>query len=41
RYVDTDAVWATRPWKTSPPLEPNSLRPGDLLTDERFPLISR
>jgi ectoine hydroxylase-related dioxygenase (phytanoyl-CoA dioxygenase family) len=41
RYVDANAVWATRPWKTSPPLEPNSLRPGDLLSDERFPLISR
>lgn len=41
RYVDTDAVWATRPWKTSPPLEAHSLCPGDLLVDERFPLISR
>ena len=41
RYVDTDAVWSTRPWKTSPPLEPGALKPGDLLNDERFPLISR
>ena len=39
RYVDSDAVWSTRPWKTSPPLEPKELKPGDLLTDERFPLI--
>jgi len=39
RYVDSDAVWSTRPWKTSPPLEPKNLKPGDLLTDERFPLI--
>lgn len=39
RYVDGDAVWATRPWRTSPPLEPGALRPGDLLNDERFPLI--
>ncbi|MFM8902351.1 MAG: phytanoyl-CoA dioxygenase family protein [Actinomycetota bacterium] len=41
RYVDTDAVWATRPWRTSPPLAPNALVPGDLLDDERFPLIAR
>jgi ectoine hydroxylase-related dioxygenase (phytanoyl-CoA dioxygenase family) len=39
RYVDSDAVWSTRPWKTSPPLEPGALKPGDLLADERFPLI--
>ncbi len=39
RYVDCDAVWATRPWKTSPPLEPRDLKPGDLLNDDRFPLI--
>lgn len=39
RYVDNEAVWSTRPWKTSPPLEPKQLKPGDLLTDERFPLI--
>ena len=39
RYVDSDAIWATRPWKTSPPLEPRALQPGDLLNDERFPLI--
>lgn len=41
RYVDSDAVWATRPWRTSPPLAANSLRVGDLLNDERFPIISR
>ncbi len=39
RYVDSDAVWSTRPWKTSPPLEPRELKLGDLLNDERFPLI--
>ena len=39
RYVDCDAVWSTRPWKTSPPLEPRELKLGDLLADERFPLI--
>ena len=39
RYVDSDAVWAPRPWKTSPPLEPRSLKPGDFLNDDRFPLI--
>ena len=39
RYVDSDAVWSTRPWKTSPPLEPRKLKLGDLLADERFPLI--
>ena len=41
RYVDNGAVWATRPWKTSPPLEPRALKPGDLLNDDRFPLIER
>ncbi len=41
RYVDKNAVWATRPWRTSPPLDAHSLRPGDLLVDDRFPLISR
>lgn len=40
RYVDADAVWSTRQWKTSPPLEPNALKPGDLLNDERFPIIT-
>ena len=39
RYVDSDAVWSIRPWKTSPPLEPRSLKPGDFLNDQRFPLI--
>ncbi len=41
RYVDNDAVWATRPWRTSPPLEPRALKVGDLLNDDRFPLIER
>ncbi len=39
RYVDNDAVWASRPWKTSPPLDANSLKIGDELNDDRFPLI--
>ena len=39
RYVDCDAVWATRPWKTSPPLEPCNLKPGDPLNDDRFPEV--
>ncbi|MSO60442.1 MAG: phytanoyl-CoA dioxygenase [Ilumatobacteraceae bacterium] len=38
RYLGDDARWATRPWKTSPPLEANGLLNGDLLDIERFPL---
>ena len=38
RWVGDDAVWAERPWQVSPPYEPDGLRPGDPLDDERFPL---
>lgn len=41
RYTDAEARWATRPWKTSPPLDALALRPGDLLNDDRFPVIAR
>jgi ectoine hydroxylase-related dioxygenase (phytanoyl-CoA dioxygenase family) len=40
RYVGDDAVFATRPWKTSPPLEGNGLQFGDALDDPRFPIVS-
>jgi hypothetical protein len=33
-------VFATRPWKTSPPLEGNELKPGDALDDPRFPIVA-
>ena len=41
RYVGDDARFATRPWRTSPPLEGNGLQPGDILNDPRFPLVGR
>lgn len=41
RYVGDDARWGTRPWRTSPPLEPQGLRPGDELDDPRFPVVAR
>ena len=41
RYVGDDARWGTRPWRTSPPLEPHGLRPGDELDDPRFPVVAR
>ncbi|NQV96483.1 MAG: phytanoyl-CoA dioxygenase family protein [Acidimicrobiaceae bacterium] len=40
RYTSADATWATRPWRTSPPLDANNLRHGDVIDDERFPLIT-
>ena len=40
RYVGDDAVFATRPWTTSPPLEGNGLQPGDALDDPRFPVVA-
>jgi len=40
RYVGDDARWTTRPWKTSPPFEAKGLKDGDVLDDQRFPLIS-
>lgn len=41
RYVGDDARFATRPWRTSPPLEGNGLQPGDALNDPRFPVVAR
>jgi len=41
RYVGDDARLATRPWRTSPPLEGNGLRFGDVLDDPRFPIVAR
>lgn len=40
RYVGDDARWATRPWTTSPPFEPDGLADGDELDDTRFPRVS-
>jgi ectoine hydroxylase-related dioxygenase (phytanoyl-CoA dioxygenase family) len=40
RYVGDDARWATRPWRTSPPLEADGLRVGDPLDDPRFPVVA-
>ncbi len=39
RYVGDDVRWVTRPWRTSPPFEPEGLADGDLLDDVRFPLV--
>lgn len=39
RYVGDDVRWITRPWKTSPPFEPEGLRDGDELDDTRFPRV--
>jgi len=40
RWLGDDAVFATRPWTTSPPYEPNGLVPGKpLVGDDRFPLV--
>ncbi|TSA54327.1 MAG: phytanoyl-CoA dioxygenase [Actinobacteria bacterium] len=40
RYVGDDAVFASRPWRTSPPLEGNGLSFGDALNDPRFPIVA-
>ena len=40
RYVGDDAVFASRPWRTSPPLEGNGLQFGDALNDPRFPMVA-
>jgi ectoine hydroxylase-related dioxygenase (phytanoyl-CoA dioxygenase family) len=40
RYLGDDARWITRPWKTSPPFEPEGLNDGDELDDARFPIIA-
>jgi hypothetical protein len=39
-YVGDDAVFASRPWRTSPPLEGNGLSFGDHLDDPRFPIVA-
>lgn len=41
RYVGDDARFATRPWRTSPPLDAHGLQPGDVLDDPRFPVVAR
>lgn len=41
RYTNNEATWANRPWKTSPPLDAQNLKPGDLINDQRFPTIAR
>ena len=41
RYVGDDARFAIRQWRTSPPLDGNGLRPGDVLDDPRFPVVAR
>ena len=40
RYVGDDARFASRPWRTSPPLEGNGLNVGDPLEDPRFPVVA-
>ena len=40
RYVGDNAVFASRPWRTSPPLEGNGLSFGDQLNDPRFPIVA-
>jgi len=39
RYVGDDVRWVTRPWKTSPPFEANGLNDGDVLDEQRFPVV--
>ena len=40
RYLGDDVRWVTRPWKTSPPFEPDGLSDGDVLDDARFPRVA-
>jgi ectoine hydroxylase-related dioxygenase (phytanoyl-CoA dioxygenase family) len=40
RYLGDDVRWITRPWTTSPPFEPNGLVDGDVLDNERFPVVA-
>jgi len=39
RYVGDDVRWITRPWKTSPPFESLGLNDGDVLDNDRFPIV--
>ena len=41
RYIGDDAVFASRPWRTSPPLKGNGLSFGDQLNDPRFPIVAK
>ena len=40
RYIGDDARWITRPWRTSPPFEPDGLVDGDVPDDPRFPRVT-
>jgi len=40
RYFGDDVRWITRPWKTSPPFEPQGLRDGDIPDEGRFPRVA-
>ena len=39
RWLGDDAVFATRPWKTSPPFPNLELKPGEPMDDPLFPLV--
>lgn len=39
RYLGDDAVFTLRPWLHSPPFDQRDLRDGDILDDDRFPLV--
>ena len=39
RWLGDDAVWAERPYPTSPPFPDVQLQPGDPLNHHRFPLV--
>ena len=41
RWMGDDAVFATRPWKTSPPFPAVALRPGDPIEHPEFPVVWR
>ena len=41
RWLGEDATLATRPWKTSPPVQPNDITFGDLVKNSKdFPVYS-
>ena len=39
RWLGDDAVFAERPWKTSPPFRNVELRPGDPIAHDEFPVV--
>lgn len=41
RWLGDDAVFATRPWQTSPPFPEVQLRPGDAMEHTSFPVVWR